>query len=62
MNYTDALSLPSRAAVEELQLAKLQQTLAEIYRRNRFYTNKLDQAGINSVSRRYFTVAAHGKK
>ena len=50
MNYTDALSLPSRAAVEELQLAKLQQTLAEIYRRNRFYTNKLDQAGINPGS------------
>ncbi len=46
MSYTDALSLPSRAALEELQLAKLQRTLSEIYRRNRFYTNKLDGAGI----------------
>ena len=46
MNYTDALSLPSRAAVEELQLAKLQRTLSEIYRRNPFYTNKSDEAGI----------------
>lgn len=46
MNYTDALSLPSRAAAEELQLAKLQRTLSEIYRRNPFYTNKFDEAGI----------------
>lgn len=50
MNYTDALSLPSRAALEELQLAKLQCTLSEIYRRNRFYTNKLDEAGIEPGS------------
>ena len=50
MSYTDALSLPSRAAVEELQLAKLQHTLAEIYGKNRFYTNKLDEAGIDPGS------------
>ena len=50
MNYTDALSLPSRSAVEELQLAKLQRTLAEIYRRNRFYTNKFDKAGLRPGS------------
>ena len=50
MSFTDALSLPSRAALEELQLAKLQRTLTEIYRRNRFYTGKLDEAGIGPGS------------
>ena len=50
MNYTDALNLPSRVALEQLQLAKLQRTLAEIYRRNRFYTSKFDQAGIEPGS------------
>ena len=46
----DALTLPSRTAIEELQLTKLQHTLAEIYRKNRFYTKKFDEAGIKPDS------------
>ena len=46
----DALSLPSRAALEDLQLTKLQRAFDEIYRRNRFYTKKFDDAGIRPDS------------
>ena len=50
MSYTDALKLPSRTALEELQLTKLQRVLAEIYPRNRFYKEKFDEAGIGPCS------------
>ena len=59
MSFTDALSLPSRAALEELQLVKLQRTLSEIYRRNRFYTSKFDQAGIEPGSIRSLDDLSH---
>ena len=50
MSYTDALKLPSRTALEELQLTKLQRVLAEIYPRNRLYKEKFDEAGIDPRS------------
>jgi phenylacetate-CoA ligase len=44
------LSFNSRVELQQLQVNKLQSMLAEIYGKNRFYTDKLDAAGFDPAS------------
>ena len=40
----------TRAELEQLQVSKLQSMLVEIYDKNKFYTDKFDQAGFDPAS------------
>jgi len=46
----DTMSFGSRQELEQLQAGKLQQMLAEIYGKNKFYTDKFDAAGFDPAS------------
>jgi phenylacetate-CoA ligase len=46
----NSLEFGSRKELEQLQASKLQKMLAEIYGKNKFYTNKFDEAGFDPAS------------
>jgi len=48
--FEQSIETMPRKALEELQIEKLRSVLKQIYGRNRFYTDKLDAAGIHPES------------
>jgi len=48
--FEESIETMPRKALEALQLTKLRSMLQQIYGRNRFYTDKLDAAGIHPES------------
>ena len=48
--FEESIETMPRKALEELQIEKLRSMLKQIYGRNRFYTDKLDAAGIHPES------------
>ncbi|MEZ7853090.1 MAG: hypothetical protein QMB42_04365 [SAR324 cluster bacterium] len=48
--FKESVETMPRKALEALQIEKLRSMLKQIYGRNRFYTDKLDAAGIHPES------------
>jgi len=54
--FEESVETMPRKALEALQIKKLCSMLEQIYGRNRFYTDKLDAAGIHPDSSRRWTI------